>query len=98
MPLNRSDPNYYSAPVTCPTTTGVSAVGFGFPATFLRLMNTNAVDIYASLQSSSAASTADLRVRACSELVLAGVPPVSVLTAYSTSTGTSPVLNVTAMA
>jgi hypothetical protein len=97
MPLNRHDPNVYSAALSCPASTGVIGAGIGFPATYLRFVNSNAVDIYVGLNSSTLATTEGLRVRACSEVTLAGIPPISVLTAYATSTGAASVLNVTAL-
>lgn len=99
MPLNRSDPNYYSSPLTLnSSSTAATGVGFGFPASYVRLLNTGATDVYVNPQSSTLCTTADLRVRACSDLVLANLPAISVLTAYATSTaGAGAVLNVTAL-
>lgn len=97
MPLLRTGANVYSAGLSCPASTGVISAAWGFPATFLRMLNTNAVDIYVGLGSSSVATTDGLRVRACSDLVLPCVPPIDALTAYATSTGAASVLNVTAL-
>lgn len=93
-------PSYFSTNLLPPaSSTGATGQMFGFAATYLRFLNTSAVDIYCNLKSSSAASTSDFRVRACSEVVLPSLPCVTGLAIYSTSTGAAPpTLNVTALA
>jgi hypothetical protein len=87
MPLQRSTPNYYSTGVPRnASTTAVAALDFGFPAQVLRLYNPSNVDMYANPTSTTLCTTADLCVRACSELTLTGMA-ISVLTLYATSTG-----------
>lgn len=90
MPLQH--PNYESftlTQATCSTAGDVRALGFN--ATYLKLLNTEAVDWYVDLKSTSAAdaTTGDMRVRACSEVVLPSLPPVAALAAYTTSTSAS---------
>ena len=85
--LVRANPNYYStqAPVTA-SSTDVVADAFGFNAKTLRFLNTEAVDFYVRTDSGGVASTADMRIRACSETVLQSMPMISGFTAYTTST------------
>lgn len=86
MPLDRIDPNYYSAEaIFCATSSAAGVVNFGFPATALRFLNTCEADAFVRLGDQvGVASSADLRVRACSDLVLAPIPACSGLSGYST--------------
>ncbi len=91
MPLQRIDPNWYSTQLTFSTTTTDerNVIGLGFPATALRVINSCADDVYVRLGSSGVATSADMRVRACSELGLSGLPPFSFVSLYTTAaTGT----------
>ena len=93
-------PNYYTERLTVGvSTTAGAAAAFGFNATYLKLLNTEATDWFVRLNSTSvAATTADMRVRACSEVVMPMVPPCAGLTAYTTSTAAAAkVLDVTAL-
>ena len=99
MPYLVMSQNYYSTQWAIAQGT-TSAVGdaWGFPASVLRFLNTEAADFYVRLNSTTAASTADMRVRACSEFALSGLPPVVGLTVYTTSTSASAkLLGVTAL-
>lgn len=90
-------PNVYSCAVTRSATTGVLGDRFGFNATALRLLNTEAVDIYVSLTSTTISTTSAFRVRACSEVWLSGLAQTAGFCVFGTSTGaTGVVLNMTA--
>ena len=92
-------PNYYSTQLAVSaSTTAVAAEGWTFPASAIRLLNTEATDFYVRLNSTTVATTADMRVRACSEVVMTGTPPIGGLTIYTTSTSASAkLLGVTAI-
>lgn len=94
-------PNYYSeALAQSASSTAGAASGWAFDACTLKLLNTEAVDFYVQLDSTTAAdaSTGDMRIRACSEVVLTSLPPVRGLAAYTTSTSASAkILNLTAL-
>lgn len=94
-------PNFHSEQLTVgASTTGAVATAFGFGARTLRLLNTEAVDFYVRPGTTSTAdvSTGSMRVRACSEVVLPGLPPLRGLAAYTTSTSASAkLLGVTAL-
>lgn len=90
-------PNFYSCAATRSASTGVLGDRFGFNATSLRLLNTEAVDIYIHLASTSIATTSAMRVRACSEMTISLMTPAAGYCIFGTSTGaTGVVLNVTA--
>lgn len=97
----RLTPNYYSERLTVSaSTTAGAGAAFGFNARYLKLLNTEATDFYVKLGATGelVATTADMRVRACSEVVLPGLPPVFGLAAYTTSTAAAAkVLDVTAL-
>lgn len=99
MSLLVQGPNYFSTQLAVASgSTAIAADGWGFPASALRFLNTEATDFYARLNSTTAATTADMRIRACSEVVWSGLPPVGGLAIYTTSTGASAkLLGVTAL-
>lgn len=91
MPLdNKQAPNYYSTRFTGGnSSTAIDADAFGFNARLLRFINTEAVDFYVRLGSTQYATTADLRIRSCSELTLPLPAPVYGVATFSTSTAAS---------
>ena len=102
-----AQPNYYSASLnlgnatTCndgaPTFVDRNS-GQKFEASFVRLRSLEtAIDIYVNYYG-GVATTMDSIVRACSDTGFFRVPPMSGLTAYTTSTtAANKVLNVTVM-
>jgi hypothetical protein len=95
-------PQYASATLSqSASSTGGAATAFGFRARWLKFLNTESVDWWVNLKSTSAsgASTADMRIRACSEVVMPNLPQIAGLAGYTTSTAAAAkLLYVTALA
>ena len=90
-----ANPNYHGLLFTLGATTSGdqayvvdSNTGRPFEASFMRILNTNTVDLYLNLGTTgkNAASTTDLRIRACSDYPPFQIPRLSTLAAYTTST------------
>ena len=92
-------PSYFNAHVALGNASTASvATTFPFAAPQLRLANFEAVDIYVNLRG-TAATTADMLVRACSDLGLLTITnPTSQISSYTTSTSAADkLLRVTAL-
>lgn len=88
MPLNsHAVPNFYSAvPSFTTTSTGAANVfDVGFQATAIRVVNSCNDDVYARFDG-TVPTSGDLRIRACSDLSMSGLPPFSYVGFYTTST------------
>ena len=93
MALSRSDPHYYGAAIVANSTT-TEEYDLGFQATHLRVLNTCNGDAYMRPDGGSP-TCGDMRIRACSEMILDLAMSLRALRFYSTSTGC--LLNVTAL-
>lgn len=94
-----AQPNYFSAALSIGTSTSGALFAPGFDAVRLRILNTTAFDLYVKLGATglTAATTTDLRIRACSDLPPFDIPPTSSLIAYTTSTAGASIFNVAAL-
>ena len=79
--------------------TQLIAQTIGFASSYVRLLNTTAVDIYVHFKNTSdgGVTTADFKVRACSEVTLPNLPLFGAISMMSTSTTGAGILNVTAL-
>jgi hypothetical protein len=93
MALSRTDPNYFGQAVVA-NSTSTEEVDFGFPATHVRVLNTCNGDAYMRPDGNTPSSQ-DMRIAACSEVILNVQMSLRALRFYSTSTGC--LVNVTAL-